>query len=443
MMGKPMDKLHRNDMQMKAEPETETVQRLAAADSEGAAMPGTYSEQQLRELTRMGNQQAHAAADAGVGGSGGALPHLGRIQAAFGKHDVSGVKAHVGGQATEATAALGATAYAKGGDIAFAGAPDLHTAAHEAAHVVQQRAGVHLKSGIGASGDAYERHADQVADAVVRGDSAEDLLSEVAGSGGSTGVQCSTVQLLGVPLNQELPEGQEEPKYGEYEGEQRRWSKEQYMAMWEEEQGRKLTPKEKETIDRGCIGITANNLMGGGNPLRYALKVYDNFASAHETMVMMNQALDQMKKDPRTAGQVEGKTAVVFAKMFWSNQSNDWEARLKPDKDAFKANPKTHEVDMTGYNYKAQSKYGVDDEGNRTKSSYINFDYGFWDDSSQCFWHANHMDYGDPEDPMVVLQSTKEKFAAGYRDFDRTIYCVAYATNYDPGLAALRHVREN
>ncbi len=58
-------------------------------------------------------------------------------------------------------------------------ASSLHTAAHEAAHVVQQRAGVHLKGGLGEAGDAYEQHADAVADAVVRGESAEGLLGAV------------------------------------------------------------------------------------------------------------------------------------------------------------------------------------------------------------------------------------------------------------------------
>jgi hypothetical protein len=63
-----------------------------------------------------------------------------------------------------------------------AGAPDLHTAAHEAAHVVQQQAGVQLKGGVGAVGDSYELHADAVADAVVQGKSAEGLLDQMAPS---------------------------------------------------------------------------------------------------------------------------------------------------------------------------------------------------------------------------------------------------------------------
>ena len=141
------------------------------------------------------SEQVHAIADSGVAGGGGALPHAERIQAAFGHHDLGGVRAHVGGAAADASRALGAEAYATGHDVAFASSPDLHTAAHEAAHVVQQRAGVQLKGGVGESGDFYERHADQVADAVVAGNSAESLLDALAGPGVATaGLQCKSVQ---------------------------------------------------------------------------------------------------------------------------------------------------------------------------------------------------------------------------------------------------------
>jgi hypothetical protein len=123
----------------------------------------------------------HAAADRGVSGSATELPFLGAIQSSFGRYDVSGVEAHTGDAAQGACAELGASAFARGDQIAFAGAPDLHTAAHEAAHVVQQRAGVHLAGGVGREGDPYERHADEVADAVVAGESAEPILARMAG----------------------------------------------------------------------------------------------------------------------------------------------------------------------------------------------------------------------------------------------------------------------
>jgi hypothetical protein len=100
---------------------------------------------------------------------------------------VSNVQAHTGGAAAQASSEIGAQAYATGNHVAFAGTPDLHTAAHEAAHVVQQREGVHLSGGVGQQGDAYERHADAVADAVVAGGSAEGLVSQMAPSSGTRG----------------------------------------------------------------------------------------------------------------------------------------------------------------------------------------------------------------------------------------------------------------
>jgi hypothetical protein len=135
------------------------------------------------------------AAEEGIAGAGGPLPHLAAIQRSFGRHDVSGVEGHVGGRAETGSRAMGAEAYASGNHVAFAGAPDLHTAAHEAAHVVQQQGGVHLKGGVGEEGDAYERHADAVADGVVQGKSVEGLLDEHAPSVvGEAGSARSAVQ---------------------------------------------------------------------------------------------------------------------------------------------------------------------------------------------------------------------------------------------------------
>jgi hypothetical protein len=125
----------------------------------------------------------------GVAGGGENLPVMDMISPSFGAHDVSDVRAHTGGEAAAAAADIGAQAYATGNDVAFAGSPDLHTAAHEAAHVVQQRAGVQLEGGVGEAGDAYEHHADRVADAVVQGKSAEGMLDQMSGRGGERGVQ--------------------------------------------------------------------------------------------------------------------------------------------------------------------------------------------------------------------------------------------------------------
>jgi hypothetical protein len=143
--------------------------------------------------TALDDAQVHAAAAHGVSGGGGALPHLDAIQRSFGDHDVSGVTAHVGGEARDASSALGAHGYATGDHVAFAESPSLFLAAHEAAHVVQQRAGVHLASAVGQAGDAYEQHADAVASRVVSGESAADLLGPVSRGSGAA-LQRSVVQ---------------------------------------------------------------------------------------------------------------------------------------------------------------------------------------------------------------------------------------------------------
>jgi len=58
---------------------------------------------------------------------------------------------------------------------------------HEAAHVVQQQRGVQLKGNVGEVGDAYERNADAVADRVVQGKPAADLLGPGGGASSTRG----------------------------------------------------------------------------------------------------------------------------------------------------------------------------------------------------------------------------------------------------------------
>jgi hypothetical protein len=130
----------------------------------------------------------HRAAQHGLSGPAEPLPHAQAIQKSFGRHDLGDVRAHVGGAAAEGARQMGAVAFAAGRSVAFGESPDLRTAAHEAAHVVQQAGGVHLKNGVGESGDRYEQHADRVAEVVVGGGSAESLLDELAPSAGATAV---------------------------------------------------------------------------------------------------------------------------------------------------------------------------------------------------------------------------------------------------------------
>lgn len=113
-----------------------------------------------------------------------------KMEAAFGT-DFSAVHIHEGPHVQ----AIGALAYTQAADIHFAPGHyqprspyGQELLAHELTHVVQQRAGVSLKGGMGEKGDAYERHADEVANAVVAGRSAKALLDNgPRGGGGAAG----------------------------------------------------------------------------------------------------------------------------------------------------------------------------------------------------------------------------------------------------------------
>ncbi|WP_394833413.1 DUF4157 domain-containing protein [Pendulispora rubella] len=179
--------------------DVQPVQRACAACSGGASPCPTCDEESTQQLSvqrtalrasalptddrgpKAGPTRIHAAAARGTSGPSGSLPFLEQIQRSFGRHDVSQVRAHRDSAAAAGAAAMGAEAFATGNHVAFAGNPSLRTAAHEAAHVIQQRGGVQLHGGVGQEDDAYERHADAVAELVVQGKSSEALLDAYAG----------------------------------------------------------------------------------------------------------------------------------------------------------------------------------------------------------------------------------------------------------------------
>ena len=174
-----------------------------------AHLPGGAVQLRARMSQQRQAAEVHRVAEAGLSGTATKLPHAERIQEAFGHHDLSGVSAHVDGAASEASRRLGAHGYASGSAVAFAGSPDLFTAAHEAAHVIQQRAGVALSDGVGRGGDRYERHADEVAGLVVRGQSAEATLDRMVGAGRSASPSAHALQFKKSQAEVELDEAGE------------------------------------------------------------------------------------------------------------------------------------------------------------------------------------------------------------------------------------------
>lgn len=117
-----------------------------------------------------------------MSGPGVAFPHAAHIQESFGHHGIGHFRAHLDAKAQAITKASQAKGMTKGPRSAFASSsPSKHTAAHEAAHAkVFELAHVSVPGNVGSVGDPHEQLADQIADRVVAGRSATDLLDSVA-----------------------------------------------------------------------------------------------------------------------------------------------------------------------------------------------------------------------------------------------------------------------
>jgi hypothetical protein len=150
-----------------------------------ASSPTTASPSSNRSLVpnEVGSANAEADADPvkiaeqGVAEASEPLPHAGTLQPLFGHHDLSPIKAQVGGPAADAARALGAEAYTIGDRVGFANPPDVNTAAHEATHAIEGQASVARKATVdeGAS-DPREQRANAIAAAVDRGEHVEAQL---------------------------------------------------------------------------------------------------------------------------------------------------------------------------------------------------------------------------------------------------------------------------
>ena len=138
-------------------------------------------------FSRQQYQWFHAQAQQGFRDTPQAFPFQAQIQQAFGpEHDISGLTAYTGPAARAANVELGSDAYHKGGQVAFGDTPTLQDAAHEAAHYIQNLDATQLKGGVGETNDVYEQHADRVAEAVTKGESAVSLLDQVTSGAGSS-----------------------------------------------------------------------------------------------------------------------------------------------------------------------------------------------------------------------------------------------------------------
>lgn len=210
------------------------------------------------------------------------------------------------------------------------------------------------------------------------------------------------------PIGEPLPAGDETRSY----------SVDEYVTMWEKQQGRAMTDEEKDTLARGCIGVTALNLGQGdiNPPLELSFSTFNQakivadainnilkakpglsnlgkVVAGNLVLKKVNNVLDSFPVDPDPTLW----KAIIFSKRFWSG-GNDYE----PDSE-------TGQVDMSDYDYEA-------------KPGFVNFDYGWYEEETDTWWHANHCEPG-----MKVYQSTLEHYSRPLLDFDQQVFCVAFA----------------
>ena len=223
----------------------------------------------------------------------------------------------------------------------------------------------------------------------------------------------------------------------------REWKVEAFIAIWNKLHGTKMTEDQLSDLTRGCIGITSLNLdddsvnpplglsfgtldqaRGIASEINKILKARPTVTQYSE-MLLANPKLAKLKHldsvlPPGTAAPGDF-SAVVFSKRFYANQNKDWEKRKKADKKSFKPNPATGQVDMDKYDY-----LGRPDPSERTESnkepSMVGFDYGWYDEATDTWWHANHGAAG-----MIVYQSTLEYYSRPLVNFDRQVFSVALA----------------
>lgn len=229
------------------------------------------------------------------------------------------------------------------------------------------------------------------------------------------------VQRLGYPLGKPLPKGAAKPVFGE-DPDQRRYSKGQFQRMWGA-QFHPMSDDEKANVDRGCIGITLDNLGLDSSTAPPLGEVYGSLEQARWVVAHYNSAFAGPPDPSRPM-----RVYVMFAMLFWSNQDPDPKKRIKPDPTAYRPDPVTGRVDLS-------TIVGVPIA---RSEAHTNFDYGFWDEKIRCFWHANHGEYHNKKNPEEIYQSTKGRFAkpsnvngqerVTYDDFDRVVYGVAPTT---------------
>ena len=140
------------------------------------------------------------------------------------------------------------------------------------------------------------------------------------------------------------------------------------------------------------IGLAAASLLG--------------LASAWAASRKMNEFLAQNYPD---------RKAIIFSQRFWKLEGEDYTPA-----------PTTSRVDMSKYTVRWRPSEGDED--------FVNFDYGFFNEATGKWLHANHCDpvvlgsACDVAGRMIVKESTLEYYSKPLKDFNTQVFCVGIST---------------
>jgi RHS repeat-associated protein len=180
-----------------------------------------------------------------------------------------------------------------------------------------------------------------------------------------------------------------------------KYSFNEYVAKWENVHGVIMSDQQKNTLARGCIGVTALELGITGNP-----SLTDSYSSFEQATEEANKLQESMQSSP--CYYPANARVIIYSVRFWSDNPNEF----LPDKNG--------RVDMSGYNHKARS---ADPDDEYAPSGYMNFDYGLYNKSTDTWFSANHA-----QPNMIIYEQSLRKFSKPKDFTNRQIFAFSITT---------------